>query len=508
MKQVNKAKSTRFVKTSRHVDNVTILSTDNKSSISSDQFYIEPIDSPINNSPTNDLTDGLIINAPDITENSLELIKTDIMIVESNEDAMKENQQIHKLDNNDTNNYLKRVNSYVNCIDGYRRDMYNHLSIILVLLITYLPLGITIISLLLNWMYFIGGIVSALYIATSSIYLFKIIKSWDKSIRSGIFRLWNLSTQLSIKNYRLTREYKDIYQFHYNDIVTKLSADKKDAGRDKNEENVELHKYVKYILKNDTAEKMDDYTWCMESINRVNQYIQLSYYLSFLGPKDKLEMKQNNIYVNITSESAMNRRNRKLESMMNTVSLEYKNELINTWTNIDKNNSDKFMVMVPCKWIIYEYRNLFRYLYCAKYFKNIYTLFEKDYTEIENLVYSICSTLQDIFRRDSIYLPDSFIKFYSLIGDGLLLILDNLIAINILYCVFSSTSYWYIVVLLLIMVLVHVVINCIIISINNLINTIKNPFRENPDVENVDTQIETIFNEMKIILIDGKAKLK
>jgi hypothetical protein len=482
MNQVNKTKSIRFEKPSREIDDVTV--------------------------PSSKL---LITN------------KSNDTMVGLNENAMKEknskiDDQNKDQDKNKSDDYLKRVNSYINCIDGYRRDMYNHLSIILVLLIIYLPLsgyGSTIISLLMRWMYFIGGIVCGLYLATTSIYLFKIIKSWDKSIRSGIFRLWDLSTQLSIKNYRLTREYKDIYQYHYNDIVTKLSSDKNDdenVGQN-NEQNIELHKYVKYVLKNDTSEKMDDYTWCMGSINRVNQYIQLSYYLSFLNPRDRLEMKQNNIYVNIASESVMNRRNRKLESMMNTIPLEYKNELINTWSNIDLNNSDKFMVMVPCKWIIYEYRNLFRYLYCAKYFKNIYTLFEKDYTDIENLVYSICLTLQDIFRRDSIYLPDSFIKFYLLLSDGILFILDNLVAINILHCIVSPSSYWYTIVLFFMMVLVHSVVHCIIISINNLIYAIKNPFREksfgeNSDVENVDGQIETIFNEMKIILIDGKNRLK
>lgn len=499
MNQVNKAKSKRFVKSSRQIDNVTL---------SSDQLFIEPNDRYLNDTNASMTDKSSMIDKSSmadklsVTDEPLEIIKPNPMIVESDEGAIKENQQINKSNTNNTD-YLKRVNAYVNCIDGYRRDMYNHLSIILVLLITYLPLGgkLASINLLLNWMYFIGGVVGALYIATSSIYLFKIIKSWDKSFRSGIIRLWDLSTQLSIKNYRLTREYKDIYQFHYNDIVSKLSTDTKDSDQNK-----DLHKYVKYILKNDTSEKMDDYTWCMESINRVNQYIQLSYYLSFLGPNDKLEMKQNNIYVNITSESVMNRRNRKLESMMNTVPLEYKNEIIDTWTNVDLNNSDKFMVMIPCKWIIYEYRNLFRYLYCAKYFKNIYTLFEKDYTDIENLVHLICRTLQDIFRRDTIYLPDSFVKFYSLMGDGILLILDNLIAINILYCAAFSISYWHTLIMLFMMVFVHVVVHCIIISINNLINAIKNPLREKSFEEksDVDTRIETIFNEMKIILINGK----
>src|SRR5271166_5514848 len=126
MNQVNKAKSTRFTKTStfRHIDNVT-KSIDNQSSTSPDKFFIESID--LTDGPTDGPTDCLI---PDIAENSLESIKTDIIVVdrrlhplgvEPDEDTIKKNKQINPIDHNDSNGYLKRINTYANCIDGYRR---------------------------------------------------------------------------------------------------------------------------------------------------------------------------------------------------------------------------------------------------------------------------------------------------------------------------------------------------------------------------------------------------
>src|SRR6185503_2773941 len=113
----------------------------------------------------------------------------------------------------------------------------------------------------------------------------------------------------------------------------------------------DFQKYVSYILKNDATERMESYEWIRNSIDRINKYIRLCYYLSFINSNDNLEIRQNNIYVNINTES-----------IINNIPLEYKYELMNVADNIDKNASNKLLVIVPCKWIIYEYRNIFRYL--------------------------------------------------------------------------------------------------------------------------------------------------
>lgn len=400
-----------------------------------------------------------------------------------------------------------KLYSYINYLDTYRHDLYNHAAIMTVLIIMYSTLGSGIDG-LYRWICCVSGIIGFIYSIMAGVYLFKVIRSWESSIRSGLLKFWNLCVQLSIKNYRLMREYREVYHHHYGDITMRCS-DKFDSGtnKDKNsrcsEQEAELKKYVDYVMKNDATERMESYDWIRIAVERINQYIKLSYYLSFIAPEDCLELRQENIYVNVGTQSVMNKRNRKLESIINEIPMDYKHELINAWTHLDKKQSDKMLIIVPCKWIMYEYRNMFRYLYCAKYFKNIYSSFDKDYAEIESTVFELCSVLQDIFRRDTIYLPASFLSMFNMLTDTLLIILDNFLAINIVYCFFTSGAVF---IPLIMSCTTHVIVYCVILAISKSLDEIKNPLRECADLENIDHKIETIFNEMKVILFDGKIK--
>lgn len=384
-----------------------------------------------------------------------------------------------------------KLYNYINYIDTYRHDMYNHFIIIIVLGLLYSTLG-NGINVLYQWICCISAIIGFIYSILSGVYLFKVIGAWDSSIKSGILKFWNLCTQLAIKNYRLMREYREVYQHHYNDIIARCFD--KDA---------ETKKYVEYVMKNDATEKMENYDWIRITIEHVNQYIKLCYYLAFVQSNDCLELRQDNIYVNIKTESVLNKRNRKLEILMNEIPIEYKHELVTSWNNIDKTQSDKMLILIPCKWIMYEYRNMFRYLHCAKYFKNIYGSFDKDYTEIESIVYEMCSVLQDVFRRDTIYVPHAFLSLFCMLSDTLLIVLDNFIAINIISCFVSTGSLFVPVIISCVM---HSILYCIIISISKSIDEIKKPLIHCTDLENIDKKIETIFNEMKVLLFDGKIK--
>lgn len=400
-----------------------------------------------------------------------------------------------------------KLYSYINYLDTYRHDMYNHMAIMIVLIIMYSTLG-SGVDALYRWICCVSAIIGFIYSTMAGVYLFKVIRSWETSIRSGLLKFWNLCTQLSIKNYRLMREYREVYHHHYSDITVRCnekfeSAAHKDRYSHGSEKEAELKKYVDYVMKNDVTERLESYDWIRMAVERINQYVKLSYYLSFIEPEDCLELRQENIYVNVGTQSVMNKRNRKLEAIINEIPLDYKHELVSAWSNLDKKQSDKMLIIIPCKWIMYEYRNMFRYLNCAKYFKTIYSSFDKDYTEIESTVYELCSVLQDVFRRDTIYLPASFLSMFNMLSDTLLIILDNFLAINVVSCFFTTGA---ILVPLIMSCLIHVIVYCVVLSISRALDEIKNPLRECTDLENIDHKIETIFNEMKVILFDGKIK--
>ncbi len=319
----------------------------------------------------------------------------------------------------------------------------------------------------------------------------------------------NQCLQLSMKNYRLMREYREIYHYHHGDILNQC-VDKYKNGQmyySENDIDNDLKSYVQYVLQNDNINKMESYEWIQESINRIHHYIQMCYYLSFIGPSDVLEMKLNLIYVNLATESILNKRNRKLEKIINQISDDYKLELYTIWSNTDKHYSNKILTQVPCKWIMYEYRKIFRYLYCTKYFNHIYTSFDKDYTEFEHIVFELCQTLGYLFREnsDTHYLSHSSINFFVSMSDLWIILLDNFVTINLITYFTIEGS---LIIPGLLLFLFYFFSHTVVREIINMIKKIDNKMNDPQDLEHVDSIIETVFNEMKVMLFDGKTKIK
>lgn len=391
-----------------------------------------------------------------------------------------------------TNKKTKTYN-YIKYIDSYRNQIYLHSSIVLIHMILYYII-VSSLSVLLYWINIITTLVSSIFIVMLSIYLYILISSWNISINNNLIRFWDLCTQISIKNYRLLREYKEVYDYHYSDIKKKITDNKTNIKKD-------IESYVTYVLDNDASERMDSYEWVENLIYKICNYIKISYYLSFIRPSDKIELINNDIRINIKTDYVLNKRNRKLEETINNIPREYKIELLKAWSLTDRNESNGFLTIIPCKWITYEYRNLYRYLHCAKYFKYIYSGFDKDYAEIENIVGEICQILNNIFRRDTVYIPISFIKAIEVISDMFMYTIDNFIAINLLSNIYNTGS---LIVPLFFSIIFHIMLVCIKNILTDMINQIKNPLDTSDNLLNIDQRIETIFTEMNAIITNGK----
>jgi len=398
--------------------------------------------------------------------------------------------------------------NYINCIDSNRQKLYFHLVITIVASIVYSTLPTTV-EVLYNWISHLCIFLGLLYCVCTGIYLIRIINRWDVQLNDGFIKFRDACINLSIKNYRLLKEYREVYHFHYNDILKQCISKYKTGeikgigGINGNDASIDdsLNSYVNFVLCSDPTEKLETDEWMKHIIDRINRYIKLCYYLSFLKRTDQISIDKEKIFVNIVSESILNKRNRKLESTMNCIPLDYKNELVNTWNTINSTNTNDLMIVLPCKWIVYEYRNMFRYLYCAKYFKQIHNVFDKDYQEIENIVKELVHHLQKLFSKDEA-LPDSFKTFYSMLSEVLIFMLDNFIALTLAASVFTGSF----LVPIIIGLITHTIMVCTIGSVQEMIDTttIKNLINCTQDLESVDGRIETIFEEMRIILFDTK----
>jgi hypothetical protein len=410
---------------------------------------------------------------------------------------------VHVVDENAT---------YIGYIDKYRQSVYVHFPIVGLATLVYSSFYTSTPS-LYDWMKIIIFAVGSIYSILTSIYLFTIIGMWRSKIVDGIEKLRDNAIELAIKNYRLIKEYREVYHHHYGDILSRCT-DRYNKGQigqikhndtlDETNKDESIKEYVKFVLKNDVSERLESYEWIRASINRINKYIKLCYYLSFIKQTDEMEIKHNKkISLNIVSESVLNKRNRKLESILNEIPNHYKNELIYAKNNLDNIDSGS-LVYIPCKWIVCEYRDIFRYLMCAKYFNKIYSSFDQDYMEIENTVNRLCTSIQKLFRREYV-LPQPLIDLHSIISDCLIFTIDNFMALNLLNSFFTSGA---IIVPILGSIIFHIILICAVSGIKDMITKTQKVIDQKDDLETMDKDIENIFNEMIVVLMDGVVKTK
>jgi hypothetical protein len=83
------------------------------------------------------------------------------------------------------------------------------------------------------------------------------------------------------------------------------------------------------------------------------------------------------------------------------------------------------------------------------------------------------------------------------------MVLNNFIAISIVSCIFTSGAF---IIPVLASFVLHLIVYCVITVVSQTVKEIKNPFKDCDELGKVDTEIETVFNEMKVILYDGKVK--
>lgn len=308
--------------------------------------------------------------------------------------------------------YILNIVSNLNLIshyDKHKNTIYSHVSAISLFIIMWFMCSVDILN-ILHIILFVTSIVS---MSMNMIYFRHLTKTLTDSNKYK-----TLCLDIACKNYRILREYYEIYQHYYKDIL-------KDCYSHIDTTDAKTKTYTNYIMDNDVENKLQQQKWVIQSIENISNYIKLSYYLTFLNNNDKLEIRSNKIYMNIKSDSLLNKRNRKLEQMLNTFSQSDKYEIVKTWNMIQ---NKQIISSIPYKLIIYEYRKIFRHLYTAKYFKDIYSTLDKDYIDIENLVLKLRTSSSDMFDNKDNKPNDILINIMQKINELFVIVSDCYVA--------------------------------------------------------------------------------
>jgi hypothetical protein len=366
-----------------------------------------------------------------------------------------------------------------------------HISVTCSLCIGLLGLNISIepVLLILTPMMFFYSI---FYAVISSIYITRFFEYRNTRISNGINALRDGCTDIAFKNYRLLNEYQTVYEYHYRDTMQK-SIEKIKSGNQKTVYNGsaqnDISDYVHFVLQNDATDKMDNTKQIGIKIEQIYQYINLAYYLTFLNPTDSLTLNVDSIRINIGSESIFNKRNRRLEDLINLIDLQKKRELIKVW------NSNGTICVVPIRWISVSYRNIFRYIYCAKYLKEIYNSFDKDYASFENSVENIAKAMKSLTSEQEI-MTKHFQTLHFIMNDVLIIFIDLFVSATIIK---SYNLYGALLIPAILGIIVIISLSIIIRSLKFLLNEQTDTKLNSTDIEYIDKNIESIFNDMRVL---------
>jgi len=349
--------------------------------------------------------------------------------------------------------------SYTEYFDLYKKSIISQSFLISILILLYSALCNSFDA-IYYWMMTISLIVMSLYSIMFGVYIHKLLNTCENSYAS----LSSSCYKFAIQNYKLLREYKEFIDYN----------------------NVKSNEIISY----------QDIKEC---VLRIFKYLKLTYQLSLIKTDDTIELRQDTLYINISTEPITNKRNRKIESILNSIPNEYKSELFNTWSIINKDKSLHLIMMTPCKWIIYEYRNLFRHFYKSDLTKDIYTKFNTEYAQIENMVYKLCNKIYSINSiSNDVNIPKTFITVFNLVTDLLIFLVNNFVAICILIC-FNTTNK--ILFTLLMIIFTHFIVMTLINMVNNLCSQLS----FNNNISNINNdKIDNIFDEMHSLMIIGK----
>jgi hypothetical protein len=331
-------------------------------------------------------------------------------------------------------NYIKNMlisqNSKINSI------------IICCLIIFFYILNISGIY-IINWICCIIGIFLSCFGCLVFLYINRIIKLHEQNELelSDIKDTFNkLCSDLAYKNYIILREYDEICDFHYDEIAKEcyddmLSYDP-NFGTDNSTMNVKT--LITSKIKNDNSNKINTYKWLDKSINKIYNYLKLSDYLSMIEKEDNFKIVDNRIFCNISFDSVLNKKNRAFENILNQLSKTEMTELCKSWEIISLNKSFETLISIPCKWMMYEYRMIFKKLHKTKYFDETNLIFKNDYHNFESIILQIKNSLDSIYKykiikRNIINKTNSlYLTYLDLYMNLNIFAIDNLIAINIL----------------------------------------------------------------------------
>lgn len=409
---------------------------------------------------------------------------------------------------NIVNNSMKEFTKYLRI---YHTELYLHLFIVFIFCIIFLILS-PAISIIYNWISSILYVIGTLGMVSISIYLYVIITAFDDIMKTYTNKLWTILSQLGLINHRLLKEYKLVYHLHCSKIKNDLQkhqlnikCDDCDVCHKRHDHDVisddKLEKLKEYVLEVDTHNQMENEDVLKRKINNIYTYIKLSYYLSSLKESDILEIRGNNIFVN-SMENLFDKRNRNLEKIMNNIPNEYKTELVESWSMIDQKKSKDIIILVPYKWILNEYRSLYRYLHLSKYFKNIYDNFDKDYNHVENKILNVSECILNMFKYDMIYLPEEFIYYLEFMMDLITIILDIFLSINIISFILTNgifVSLFSMISGFAFGIIFHGVVIVMMHQLKNLINTIQQKKNNSEFISNIDDKMNTMMNEIKVL---------
>ena len=362
-------------------------------------------------------------------------------------------------------------NSYTGYLDLYKKTVLSHSFLISILILLYSILCNSL-DVIYQWMMSMTLIVMSLYVIMFGVYIHKILNIWSNTSKIS---LTESCYRFAIQNYKLLREYKEFIEIN----------------------NISIPDNDKAITS--IKDGIMPYANLKDCIIRVLKYLKMIYYLPLVKSDDNIELRHDTFYINITTESITNKRNRKLETILNDIPYEYKLELFSTWSTINKEQSLHIFAMIPCKWIIYEYRNMFRYFYNTHQMKDLYTKFNNEYTQIESIVYDLCNKIHSINSDNNLDIPKPFLNVFNIVTELFIFLINNFVAICILICFNTGNNFLF---SLLMITLTHFIIMTLIHMINNLCPQIST---SNNDIST--NKLDELFNDMNSLMIVGKSTI-